>query len=314
MPTDINSLNCKKYEQGVGLIDCLIRFGRPTTIIRTPNNWSFDPDTETFNLDYVVSKIQDGTFTPFLNTLAFTNNTGEPTRKEFQGGAVGISKNARPEHQYSFDNGIAWHAAAYSFNGFRTSSVIIIDENNNVRVQSNVAGDKLTGFKTNMFNTRTYRDTDGESDDVPTILEYQIDNTEAYNKRSVIITGETIGADLNDELMGIISVDIAGTVSAANGASITVTATLNNKTGIQGLTAANFRARNLTDDAVQAIDTVTAGETPGSYTIDFTVAPTASDEIVIETYDATATPPVAVAKVGDTQLYKGASATITVGA
>lgn len=311
MPTDINALNCKKLELGTGLVPCTIRFRQPKSILRVSPAWTFNPATETFDKDYVISKIQDGTFTPFLNTLEFLNNTPDPTTKEYQGGATAVIRNGKPQGSYEYDNGIFWHAAAYSYNGFRTNAVIIIDKVGNVRLMSNVAGTILSGFMTNMFNTNTYVDESGD-ETAKTIIQYQIDNEEAYNMRSVIITPDVIGADLNEEIQGIINTTVTGSADAGDPINVTVNAVANTAFGIEGLIMSNFRVVNTVTNAVVALTSVTAGATPGTYVLTPTTPTVAAQTLRVELYDATAN--VAVALVGTNQLYKGQSAVITVAA
>lgn len=309
MATPINALVCTKQLIGTGLLPCEIKFQQPKTILRVTNDWTFDPATETFNLAYVISKIQDGTFTPFKNTLEFVENTPEPTRKEYQGGATATIRNGKPSHSYEYDNGIGFHAAAYSYNGFRQSSVILIDKAGNVGLQRNVAGTQIKAFATNDFNTRTYMMASGD-ETAKTIVEYQIDSEEAYNTRFTVITAKTIGADLNEEIDGIRSVTIEGTAEAGDPIAVTVMGVNNTIYGVEGLTAANFRLRNADTNAVLAITSIAAGATPGAYTITPTVATTAGLKVIVETYDDDAN--VATALVGDSTLYKGESEVITV--
>lgn len=309
MPTNINALNCSKELKGTGLVDCVIRFRQPKTTLRAKPSWNFNPATETFNLAYVISKIQDGTFTPFLNTLEFLDNTPDPNKKEYQGGAKGTTRNAKPEKSYQFDNGPAWHASAYAYNGFRTSSVIEIDKVGTVKLLRNVAGTVLTGFLTNDFNVRTYKDEQGD-DSAQTILEYQIENEEAYNTRATFITAEEIGADLNEEIRGIVDVTITGTAAAADPIEVTVKAVANTAFGIEALTEPNFRVVNVATNAVVPLDTVTAGATPGTYSLTPTTPTVAAQTLRVEMYDSVAG--VATALVEPNQLYKGVSATITV--
>lgn len=309
MPTLINALNCNKSLQGTGLVPCEIRLGRITSVLRVSPTWSFNPATETFNLAYVISKIQDGTFTPFLKTLEFLNNTPDPTTKEYQSGAIAVIRNGKPQRSLEYDNGIGWHKSAYSYNGFRQNSVIEIDASGNVAVQNNVAGTLLNAWPTNMFNTRTYVPQVGD-DNAKTLIEYQISNEEAYNKQMTIITAEQIGADLNEEVMGIIGVNIVGTAAAADPIEVTVTAVNNTIYGIEALTEPNFRVVNVATNAVVPLDTVTAGATPGTYSLTPTTPTIAAQTLRVEMYDSVAG--VATALIEPNQLYKGVSATITV--
>lgn len=310
MATNINAQDCKKYVRGTGLTSCELRLKQPTSFLRVNPSWVFDPETETFNLDYVIGKVQDGTFTPFMNTLEFVDNTPDPTTKEYQGGAMATIRNGKPQYSFEFDNGLGFHKAAYSYNGFRTSSIIMIDKQGNVFLYSNVAGDKLTAMLTNNFNARTYKPVVGD-DTAKTIVELQIDNEEAFNTRLTVITAAEVGADLNEELKGIIDVTITATPTQGDPIQLTVIALNNVSFGIESLAASNLRIRVLPANTVINITTLTAGATPGTYTATPATALTSGQSIVIETYDSTV--PAATARIADTnQLYKGITQAITV--
>lgn len=311
MPTNFNAVNCKKELLGTGFVDCEIIFGSIKSVLRVSNDWVFNPLTDTFNFEYVVSKVQDGTFVPFLNTLEFLNNTPEATTKEYQGGAMAVIRNGKPQYSLEYNNGWGFHSASYSYNGFRSGSVILIDKSGNVGLLRNVSETQLSGFLTNMFNTSTWVPPVGD-DTAKTLLAFQIDNEEAFNKRFTIISAEEIGADLNEDLRGVVSVNINGTASVAAGININVTAYNNKSFGILALDETNFRVRNTTTNTVLAIDTVTNGPVPGNYIITTTPTLVSANTIVVETYDATATPPTNTAILGTNQLFRGASAAITV--
>lgn len=132
--TVVNGQNCKKVVLGTGTVDCEIKLSQPYSIIRVPNNWSFDVTSSGagFNLEYAIQQTQGGVFAPFLKTLEFTDNTADPTTEEFQGGATAVIRNGKPTYQMRFNNGIGFHKAAYSYNGFGTNSVILVDKAGNV--------------------------------------------------------------------------------------------------------------------------------------------------------------------------------------
>jgi len=309
MPTQIDALNCNKQFLGTGLVDCLLRKGKITSVIKVKPGWSFDPATETFDLAYVVSKVQDGTFAPFLNTLDFLNNTPESITKEYADHSIAVVSNGKPQRSLEFDNGIYWHKAAASYSGFRNGGVIEIDNNGTVWLQRNVAGTKLTAYDTNMFNVPTY--TDAFNDETAkTFIMYQVRNEVAWTNQMTAITQEQIGADLNDELKGFNNTIVTGTATPAL-ITVNVTAMGNTSYGIEALTEESFRVRNITTGLIVPIDTVTAVPgNPGKYTIDPTTNITATNIIVVELYDAIAEQPMAL--LGDNLLYYGQSANITV--
>lgn len=312
-----NAVDCNKNRKGTGLIDCLLKLKQYYSfLVVTDPNWRLNIATDTFDSEYIQSKIQDKTFIPFLQTLEFTNNTPDPTNKEYQGGDVAIIRNGKPAYMFEFDNGKNWHALAYAYNSFRAYGLLLVDKAGNVEGAHTLDGLYMKAYGLNYFNVRTYTPVTGD-ETAKTLIEFQIRNEEEFNTRPYIVSAGNVGMDINEDVFGVVAVNITavGAASVANGLTVDIMAgALNNSFGIEGFLAANLRVRNITDDTVQAIGTVTAGAIPGRYTITFTPALTLADVIVVETYDATATPPVAVAKLSVGEFYEGASAELTVGA
>jgi len=303
----INAVSCNKALFGTGLVPCELRLKDFKSFLIVPKSWSLNLLTGTFDKDYVVAQIQNGTFVPFLNTVEFLNNTPDPTTKEYQGGITAVIRNGKPQYSFEYDNGIGFHKAAYGYNSFQTYNVIIVDSAGTVAVAESADGLSVTGFALSMLNTRTYVPQVGD-ETAKTLIEFQISNEEQFNKRMALIPVDQSGVDINSELMGVVGVNIKGTASVANGFIVDVTAVNNTIFGIEALDENSFRIRNTITNTVLAIDTVVAGATPGNYKIETTTAPTLASTYVVETFDATATPPTATALVGESQLYRGVSA------
>lgn len=311
MATLINVQNCAKQLLGTGLLDCVIRKGKITSVIKTKPNWKFDPATETFNLAYVVAQVQKGNFAPFLNTLDTVNNTPESYTKEYGDHAIAVVGNGKPQRSLEFDNGIYWHQAAASYSGFRNGGVIEIDANGNVWLQRNVAGTELKGFDTNMFNVPTF--TDPVNDETAkTFIMYQIRNEVAWTNQITMISKDTIGADLNEELKGFNSVTITGTATTST-ITIDVTSSGNLSFGINALDEDALRVRNITTGLVVPLDAVTpVVDVNGRYTLEPTTNITAGNVIVVETYNAATSTNVAL--IGTNDMFMGVSNSITVSA
>jgi len=303
----INALNCDKENLGLGVVECEARLKDFKSFILTPKSWRITlTELETLTLPELVGFVQNETWQPFLNSVEFVNNTPEPTTKEYTGGVMSVIRNGKPQYSFEFDNGIGFHKAAYSKNSFNNYNVILVDSAGTLVGAVTADGLSFTGLTASMVNTRTYVPQVGD-ETAKTIVEFQLSNEDQFNKRMAIITTDQSGVDVNSELMGIIGVNVSGTASVANGFTVNVTAVNNTIFGIEGLGVDNFRIRNTANNAVLAIDTVAAGTTEGSYVIDTTTPPTLAASYIVEMYDATATPPVNTALVGDNQLYRGAS-------
>lgn len=281
MPTLLNAVNCKKYELGTGLVDCEPFFQEPKAFIITPMSWSM-PVTETFDLDYVVSKIQDGTFVPFLNAVQFTENTAEPTRQDYTGGNRRTNRNGNPDYTFEYDNGTGFHAAAYSYNGYK-GRVIIIDQAGTVQLQRNAASTVITGFYADDIWTRTYRQQAGDTRPA-TMIDVHLGNTEEFNRQMTLISSDTIGSNLNSDIYGVISVSIGiVTASVGNGLTVDVKSVNNTTFGVQGLDLNVFEIYNVTTNTVstpiQAIESTTVA---GRYKLADGLA-TAGQNIIVRT-------------------------------
>jgi len=307
---NINSKNCLKLLLGTGMVPCELKLKDFKSFLLVPKSWSLDVLTGTFDTDYLVSQIQNGTFVPFLNTVEFLNNTPETTTKEYQGGIMAAIRNGKPFYSFEFDNGPAWHGAAYSYNSFQAWNILIIDSAGTVVAMSSADKTKITGFPLSMLNTAT--DTPQVGDETAkTIIQFQISNEVAWNTRKALITIDVSGVDINTDVNGIISVIMEGVSSVAAGHTLEITANSNENYGIQAFEETNIRARNTVSNAVMPIESISE-TTPGLYTVIFSTPPVAGVKFVYETYDATATPPTATALISTNQLYRGVSDEITV--
>lgn len=308
----INSIACDKSKRGTGTVSCMQLLKEAQSVYKVPRSWRLNKATDTYDKEYVLSKIQDGTFVPFLNTLEFIDNTPERTTKEYTGGRIRTIRNGKPMFSMEFDNGPLWHAAAYSNNSYGDSSVIIIDSAGTNHILDSVDGTEIMGLPVGDFNFDTFKYQQGD-ETFKSILQFQIIDEEAYNRRSALISAEAIGANLNTEVgVGIVDAIVEGTASAGDPITVTVNADLNEGFGVEALVAANFRVVNTANNAVIAINTVTDGAQAGTYVITPTTPLTEDMTIKVYLYDATNS--VYVAVVDETQFYKGESAVITVAA
>lgn len=307
MPTLINAANCKKFVLGTGLVDCEPFFGQPTTAMLVKKSWQLPvDDSATFDLDYIVARVQDGTFVPFLSAKGFTENTPDPTRQDYPQGQRRTIRNGNPDYMFEYDNGLGFHKAAYSYNS-SSWNVILFDQVGNAQLQSNVAGTILTGFAASDINTRTYRQASGDTA-AGTMLEIQLASPEEFNRQMTLVAVADIGANINSELRGVVSVNInIVSASVASGIVVDVTSINNTAFGIEALLLGNFEVYNVTDDVITNASAAVASTTIlGRYTItSAATAPAATDEIRVQTKGYSLGNATLLA--GSTQLYKGQS-------
>lgn len=307
MPTAINSVECKKFVKGTGLVSCEPFFGQPTSIFLTAPGWSLPTaTTASFDKEYIVQQIQGGVFIPFLNTVSFTENTPDPTRQEYTGGKRRTIRNGNPDYMFEFDNGVGFHTAAYSYNGGKFGA-ILFDEVGNAQLIASIDLATLYAIGLSDVNTRTYRQQSGDTASA-TMLEVQVESPEVFNRQMVIIPVEQIGVNVNNEVFGVVSVKInIVTASVANGIVVDVTAANNPKFGIRNLVMGSFQVANLTDDVTSSVSAaVESTSVPGRYTLTVTATPPgAGDSIQVMTYQYNADQSVRIPQTN--QLYRGIS-------
>lgn len=315
MPTNINAVNCKKFVLGTGLVDCEPFFGTPTSVILVKPNWSLPvDDTAVFDLDYIVARVQDGTFVPFLASKGFTENTPDPTRQDYPQGQRRTIRNGLPDYAFDYDNGLGFHKAAYSYNASNWK-VILFDEKGNAQLATNYAGTAITGFSASDINTRTYKQRNGDAA-ASTMLEIQLASTEEFNTQMAMVGVDTINGNVTTELRGVISVFPASvpaiiSASVANGIVVDVRSANNTSFGIEALLLGNFEIFNVTENVVTNVTTATASTTiPGRYTlVSAATAPAATDVIRVQTKGYSLGNATLLA--GSTQLYRGQSGVFT---
>lgn len=301
----INALDCNKVDLNLGLVDCEPRFGYIQSFILVPKNWSIPvEDLETMDLDYVVGLIQDGTWQPVLNTLQVTDNTPEPTTKEYTGGVMAVIRNGKPQYMLEFDNGVGFHKAAWSKNSFQKYNILLVDQMGTIMGATSGDGTRFVGLSAGMVNTRTYTLQNGD-ETAKTNIELQLINEAQFNGRMALITVGQSGVDINTDVLPIVGVTITGTAEAGDPISVQVNAVNNSIFGIEGLTVDNFRVVNTATNAVVPLTSITEGATEGSYLLTPTTPTTGGQILRVELYDTTAS--VNVALVEPNQLYKGAT-------
>jgi len=305
----INAINCDKDSLGLGVVECEQFLGEYKTPFLIRPGWRMLRTAfEALDYDGFVGLIQSGDWEPVLDSKEFINNTPEATTQEYTGGRISVVRNAKPQYQFNYDKGIGFHKALYSKNG-KKYDYGIADDSGTMILALSPDGLYVTALKGGMTNTSTYTPKAGDTDAVTPFM-FQLTDENQYNKRMVTYNIDQSDVDFND-LPAVIGATITGTATVA-GIVVAVNAVNNVSYGIEALTAANFRVYNPVTNAAITIATVVPLVAEGTYRITTTPALTTGTPVVVQLWDATATPPVNVALVGDNQLYKGISDLITV--
>lgn len=310
----INAVNCNKENMGLGIADCAQYFGEPSMPILVRKGWSMlREDFEALDAEGFLALVQSGDWIPIPGAREFTMDIPEPTTQEFSGGVTSVIRNGKPVLNFNFDKGVYFHKALYSKNSFGQYNTNVVDDAGNIMFALSPDGTRVTAITTGMVNTGTYNFKNGDTS-ASTPFQLQFTNEEQFNRRMAVYSTDQSGIDFNEILRPITSTVITGTAEAGEPILVSIKFASNAATGVEALAATNFRIVNTATNAVVTINTVTTGVNPGDYVITPTTPTVAGQTLRVELYDATATPPVAVAIIEPNQLYSGMSAIITVAA
>lgn len=307
----INAINCAKEDMGLGLVECQQFLQRFKTPILIKKSWRMlRTEFEALDAAGFVALVQSGAWQPVKGAKNFTADIPDPQEETYDDGTRVVTGDGKPTFQFDYDRGIAFHKALFSKNSFGLYNVGIVDEAGTLVLALSADGQYVTGLTAGQVNTNSYVPKAGTTSS-NTPFWFQLTNTEQYNKRMAVYTTDQSGIDFNEDIDAIISVNITGTVSAADGFDINIVAGSNQNYGIEAIATGNLRAVNVTDNATLTIGGFTVGATAGNYSGTLTPAPGLGDIVKFYTYDATATPPVNVALIEPNMLLKGESENIT---
>lgn len=297
MAINVNAVDCNKNQLGTGVIDCIIKEGKPVGFIAVKKGWSI---LLTGTLD-LVELVQEKIAVPFLQSVEFLDNTPEDVIEEFQGGFKAVVRNGKPEFSFKFVKGYPFHSSSFSNNSLNAFDFLLVFDSGAIMGAKSADGLSLKGLSGGMLNTSSYKFTDGAVN-ANSLVAFQLTNPDEFNSRGAFLTSAELGIDVNDELYGII--DVVPTVTAAAGENILVAvkALANSAFNIEGLTSANFKLE--VDGLPATIDIVSYSN--GIYTLEPAVAITAGDTVKVKVADTG----FEVAKVGN-KLYQGESAVVT---
>lgn len=296
MATKINFADCNQDRFGTGVLDCEIQPGVPTGFILTRKAWRFNPETETFDNEYIEDQIKEGNMIPFLNALSF-----EPENEEAEIFTSNLKVQQKvmdglPGFLFTFSRGRAFHRAAFSYNSFGNYDVIIV-YNNGVIDAALTADGQVKGYTAGMINTDQFRQANG-TDPQGTDIRFQLLDSYEYNTMYALISAAENGFSLST-IAGVIDVDIFKVSNATTDVVVEVVAAANRAVSIAGLTADDF----LVTGTTETIDSVVYDAAAKQYTITFT-GDVSSDynNLKLELYDTSDN--TYVIKKGVT-LYKG---------
>jgi hypothetical protein len=299
MATTINGVDCAIELKGTGLPACVQELGNPVGFFKTSINWSFDPETETFDLSYIQTQIQNGNFVPFLESFNFTDNSEETVFQTSQSGNESKVRSGKAKVQFDFQKGLCWHTSAYTHNKSQLS-IIYIWSNGVFGVNYNETTGLVKGQRANYLDVGTFTNNDGTNQFTTPIM-IQFRNTDEYNANMATIKATDFTLD---DIKGAIDVTIkvpTPPVDTENTIQFTAFAGCNSTYSIGVLASDDIAitgktVSTLVFDPQTELYTATIAET-------FDSGDTYTVSINDGTYDSA---------IVENQIYKGKSASLTV--
>jgi hypothetical protein len=306
----VNYLNCNTQQLGTGVIECMANINsEPIGFFLVDNRWSLPvADPSVFDTDYLLDRIQDGTFIPFLNRINFTPNTEETVFQTFDSGIKGRVRSGFPEFSFEFDKGLYFHKAAYSHNSFNKYNVAMVFANNTILFALSVDGLLITGFQAGYVDTATYKLKTG-STVTSSMVGFQLTNPDQFNLRAVPLESQQSLIDFS-QINGRVDVSLVlqTPLAAATTLVFSARAAANSAIDILGLSDTDLRVVGTTGN----ITGLTYDALTQLYTITLDAGVAATENIYVQLYDATFTPdPVPAIQLAG-EIYAGTSNTVIV--
>lgn len=306
----INYVNCETQQLGTGIIECMANIdSEPIGFFLVDKRWSLPiADPSVFDIDYLLDRIQDRTFIPFLNRTNFTQNTEDTVFQTFDSGIKGRVRPGFPEYSFEFDNGLYFQKASYSHNSFRQYNVVFAFGNGALLFACTVDTLSITGFDAGYVDTATYKLKTG-STITSTMVSFQLTNPDQFNLRAYPLDSQQSQIDLS-QINGRIDVilTLQTPLAAATTLIFSARAAANEAIDILGLSDTDFRVVGTTGN----ITALVYDSDTRLYTMTLSAGVAAAEDIYVQLYDAAFTPdPVPAIQLAG-EIYAGTSNTITV--
>lgn len=302
-------IDCSNKKGNIGVTNCIATPGQKIGHIKMPADWSA-PITDAFDKAYWNNLIQQGVAQFFSGAFGVTTATGDPTTQTSSLQIQTVTTRALPVTTSIFQKGYEWHAGAFLNSGNNNASVIEIFQDGSLRVVLSKDGQTISGFTTGMYEVLTVEDATDQAAQQTRIM-YQMTDLLQYNTQGIFLTN--LDFNPNTEVYNIVDIIMSGRADVSDAKVFVKTPWLRNPNqNILGFTAPNFRLEiNGVVDVINGA--VTYSSSTKEYSITPTTAITTGSAVVVRMYDATASPNVAVAKLGSTnpKFYTGATPVIT---
>jgi len=301
-------IDCSTNRSNIGVEPCIVKYGKKTGHVQLAKGWSA-PITDNFNKAYWNNLVQQGTARFIGGAFGVTTEAGEPTTETSVLQKQAVTSRPLPVTTSILKKGYEFHAGYYTDSGDDLYDVVEIYETGVLKAALSVDGTTITGFSVGMYEVLPWEDAT-DSATAQTRVMYQMDDNQQFNTQGVALTN--LDFNPNKEINNIVDVNMSGRADASGNKVYVKTPWLRNaQRSISGFAAANFKLYvNGVADAISGTVTLNGSN-------EWVITPTATldtnDAVIVELYDATASPAVAVAKVGTTspKFYAGVTPTIT---
>jgi putative Ig domain-containing protein len=301
-------IDCSASGSNIGIGNCVAAPGQKIGHIKLPADWSA-PITDTFNKAYWNNLVQQGVAQFFSGAFGVVTETADPTTETSSLQIQAVTTRALPVVTSIFKKGYEWHAGAFQ-NSTNGAQVIEIFQDGSMRVALAKDGLTISGFAVGMYEVLTLQDATADATMQSRIM-YQMVDLLQYNTQGIFLTN--LDFNPNTEINNIVDIAMTGRAIAGDKVYVKTPWLRNPSDSISGFAAANFRLFiNGVQDAIDG--TVTLNSTTKEWAITPTTDLAEDDVVVVELYDASATPEVAVAKVGtnNPKFYAGETSDIIV--
>lgn len=293
MPT-LFGIDCKQSSGFIGLEPCYVEPGPLLGHILLKGRPMFDVATTTPNKAFFNNLVQQGQAYFFTDAFSSPTEVADPTLETSDITLRSVVVNrALPMTTAVYKKPYEWAKEAYKLSSQDQDSILEVYQN---VIKVNVSKDGLSwgGFNVGMYEVLTYENATGSTKAQVRVM-YQITDLDGFASRGAYLYD--LDFDPNTEIKNVTGVNLIGSASVAEG-TLRVKATWigNDLSPILGQTSANFRAR--LDGVEDPITLATYDSATGEYVLTPTTDVALEQGWIVDEYDATATPPVAVAKIG----------------
>ena len=248
--TKVNFFDCDQQRKGTGTLSCEIPTGVPTGFLLVEKSWRITTATEDFNTAYIITKIKEKVFVPFLDAINFTDNSEDPITFTTQIGVKLLARDGKPEFVLDFSKGYAFHSAAWSYNSFGNYDVILTYDNGVVFLAKAEKG-QLKGHTTGLVNTGNFTHKDGAESEKTSVM-FQLTNPNEYNADGALLDPTANSFDI-DVIKGIVDATLLKVSNATTNVVVSVHASANLAIPIQGLLFTDFRGVGTTAAVTAAL-------------------------------------------------------------